>query len=124
MLLLKHDDLTWSRPSWGRAGPVTRTTRPRVVAEPGKPRVIVRDEATASLDLQSETEVEQALDLLLPGRTAIPLAHRLSTAMKRDRIVVIEAGRVVEFCAPTEPISSGGRFAAMYATWTEHATES
>jgi ATP-binding cassette subfamily B protein len=89
-----------------------------------QPRVLVLDEATANLDLQSETEVERALDVLLQGRTAILIAHRLTTAMKSDRIVVIEGGRVVESGAPQELISSGGRFAAMHETWTEHATES
>lgn len=87
-----------------------------------RPRVLVLDEATANLDLQSETEVERALDVLLQGRTAILIAHRLTTAMKSDRIVVIEGGRIVESGAPDELIRSGGRFAAMHEAWTEHAT--
>ena len=60
------------------------------------PRVIVLDEATSNLDLQSETLVEAALDVLLEGRTAIIIAHRLSTAMRADRIAVVDEGRIVE----------------------------
>ncbi|MGI8492297.1 MAG: ABC transporter ATP-binding protein, partial [Acidimicrobiales bacterium] len=60
-----------------------------------QPRVLVLDEATSNLDLQSETRIEHALDVLLAGRTAILIAHRLSTARKADRIVVIDGGRVV-----------------------------
>ena len=67
---------------------------------------------------------ERALDVLLQGRTAILIAHRLTTAMKSDRIVVIEDGRVVESGAPDALINAGGRFAAMHATWGEHATSS
>src|SRR4029450_1988866 len=60
------------------------------------PRVLVLDEATSSLDLKSEGLSDTALDVLLEGRTAIIVAHRLSTAMKADRIVVIHDGRIVE----------------------------
>ena len=54
------------------------------------PRVLVLDEATSNLDLQSETKIENALDVLLENRTAILIAHRLSTAMRADRIVVVD----------------------------------
>jgi ATP-binding cassette, subfamily B, bacterial len=81
------------------------------------PRVLVLDEATSNLDLQSETKVETALDVLLEGRTAILIAHRLSTAMKADRIVVIDNGRVVEIGAHDELVAEHGHYAAMYETW-------
>jgi ATP-binding cassette, subfamily B, bacterial len=86
------------------------------------PRVLVLDEATSNLDLKSETKVEAALDVLLQGRTAILIAHRLSTAMRADRIVVIDGGRVLESGTHNELISLGGRYAEMYETWTGHRT--
>jgi len=81
------------------------------------PRVLVLDEATSNLDLQSETKVEAALDVLLEGRTAVLIAHRLSTAMRADRIVVIDDGRVVESGGHLDLIKTGGTYAKMYATW-------
>ena len=61
-----------------------------------RPRILVLDEATSNLDLKSEAMIEQALDVLLEGRTAILIAHRLATAMRADRIAVIHDGEVVE----------------------------
>ena len=84
------------------------------------PRVIVLDEATSNLDLQSETMVEAALDVLLEGRTAIIIAHRLSTAMRADRIAVVDDGRIVEIGSHEELVAKGGRYAEMYATWISH----
>jgi ATP-binding cassette, subfamily B, bacterial len=81
------------------------------------PRVIVLDEATSNLDLQSETMIESALDALLDGRTAILIAHRLSTAMKADRIVVIDNGEVVEIGAHDQLLAAGGQYSVMYDTW-------
>ncbi len=82
-----------------------------------RPRVLVLDEATSNLDLQSETMIEAALDVLLENRTAILIAHRLSTAMRADRIVVVDEGRVIEVGSHAELIARGGRYAEMYATW-------
>jgi ATP-binding cassette subfamily B protein len=82
-----------------------------------RPRVLVLDEATSNLDLASEAKIEAALDVLLQGRTAILIAHRLSTAMKADRIVVVEGGRIVEQGRPEELVAAGGRYASLYATW-------
>lgn len=82
------------------------------------PRVLVLDEATSNLDLLSETMVEAALDVLLQGRTAVLIAHRLSTAMKADRIVVVDAGRIVETGPHEDLVAAGGRYAEMYATWS------
>ncbi|MEU4659731.1 ABC transporter ATP-binding protein [Streptomyces sp. NPDC023723] len=83
-----------------------------------QPRVLVLDEATSNLDLQSEAKIEAALDVLLEGRTAILIAHRLSTAMKADRIVVVDEGRIVEVGAHDQLVTAGGRYSEMYATWT------
>jgi ATP-binding cassette subfamily B protein len=82
------------------------------------PRVLVLDEATSNLDLLSETKIEAALDVLLEARTAVLIAHRLSTAMKADRIVVVDDGLVVEVGPHAQLLSRGGRYAEMYATWT------
>src|SRR3984885_10527918 len=84
------------------------------------PRVLVLDEATSNLDLLSETKIEAALDVLLAQRTAVLIAHRLTTAMKADRIVVIDDGRVLESGSHEELVAAGGRYADMYATWTGH----
>ncbi len=83
-----------------------------------RPRVLVLDEATSNLDLLSETKVEAALDVLLQGRTAVLIAHRLSTAMKADRIVVVDGGRIVETGSHEELVARGGRYGEMYATWS------
>ena len=83
------------------------------------PRVLILDEATASLDIPSERAVQAALRTVLAGRTALVIAHRLSTVLGADRVLVIHEGSVVEDGSPQQLISSGGRFAAMYASWDE-----
>jgi ATP-binding cassette subfamily B protein len=85
------------------------------------PRVLVLDEATSNLDLQSETKIEAALDVLLEARTAVLIAHRLSTAMKADRIVVVEGGEIVESGTHDALVAAEGRYAEMYATWVRQA---
>jgi ATP-binding cassette, subfamily B, bacterial len=84
------------------------------------PRVLVLDEATSNLDLQSETKIEAALDVLLRARTAVLIAHRLTTAMKADRIVVVDDGRIAELGSHEELLRRGGIYAEMYATWVSH----
>ncbi len=82
-----------------------------------RPRVLILDEATSSLDLRSETIIERALDRLLEGRSAILIAHRLTTAQRADRIVVIDEGGVLEVGTPSELIAKAGAYAAMYEAW-------
>jgi len=86
-----------------------------------RPRVLVLDEATSNLDLQSETQIEAALDVLLEARTAVLIAHRLSTAMKADRIVVVDDGQIVETGSHAELVALGGRYAEMYGAWVTQA---
>jgi len=85
-----------------------------------RPRVLILDEATSNLDLHSETRVESALDVVLEGRTAVIIAHRLATARRADRIAVVDDGRVVELGSHEELVAQGGRYAAMFATWVKH----
>lgn len=83
------------------------------------PRLLILDEATASLDIPSERAVQKALHTLLRGRTALVIAHRLSTVLSADRVLVIQDGAVVEDGSPQQLIAAGGHFAAMYASWDE-----
>jgi ATP-binding cassette subfamily B protein len=85
-----------------------------------QPRVLVLDEATSNLDLRSEATIERALDTVLRGRTAVIIAHRLATAMRCDRIAVVEDGQIVELGSPKDLVAQGGRFADMYAAWVAH----
>ena len=86
-----------------------------------RPRVLVLDEATSSLDLRSEAQIENVLDGLLEGRTAILIAHRLATAMKADRIAVIDKGQIIELGSHDELIGLGGRYSEMFDTWSSHS---
>ncbi|WP_221888119.1 ABC transporter ATP-binding protein [Geodermatophilus aquaeductus] len=81
-----------------------------------RPRVVLLDEATAHLDATSEAAVQEALDEALEGRTAIVIAHRLSTVRAADCILVLEGGRVVERGRHEELLTLGGRYAELYRT--------
>jgi ABC-type multidrug transport system fused ATPase/permease subunit len=82
----------------------------------GRSRVVVLDEATASLDSESEAAVQQALAEALAGRTSLVIAHRLSTVRAADVILVIEDGRVVERGTHRELLGRGGRYTELYET--------
>jgi ATP-binding cassette subfamily B protein len=83
------------------------------------PTVLILDEATASLDIPAERAVQQALLTVLRGRTAVIIAHRLSTVAIADRVLVMENGRIVEDGAPAGLIGGTGAYAALHAAWRE-----
>jgi ATP-binding cassette subfamily B protein len=83
------------------------------------PVVLILDEATASLDIPSERLVQVGLQTLLADRTAVIIAHRLSTVAIADRVLVMEHGRIVEDGTPAELIGGTGRFAQLHAAWRD-----
>ena len=83
------------------------------------PRVLILDEATSSLDLPSERLVQRALRTLLRGRTAFIIAHRLSTVEIADRVLVVDAGRIVEDGPPAELRAGVGRYGSLHRAWEE-----
>ena len=83
------------------------------------PRVLILDEATASLDIPSERLVQHGLKTLLAGRTAIIIAHRLSTVSIADRVLVMEHGRIIEDDTPAKLIAGTGKFAKMHKAWRD-----
>lgn len=83
------------------------------------PAVLILDEATSSLDIPSERLVQEGLQTLLADRTAVIIAHRLSTVAIADRVLVMEDGRIVEDGTPDALISGTGRFAQLHAAWRD-----
>jgi ABC-type multidrug transport system fused ATPase/permease subunit len=83
------------------------------------PRILILDEATANVDVHAEAAIEQGLRRLLAGRTAIVIAHRLSTVRNADRIAVLEGGQIVEIGTHDELIEAGGCYSRLYREWSE-----
>ena len=83
------------------------------------PSVLILDEATSSLDIPSERQVQIGLQTLLKGRTAIIIAHRLSTVAIADRVLVMEHGRIIEDDAPAKLIAGKGKFSKLHKAWRE-----
>ena len=81
------------------------------------PAVLVLDEATSLLDIPSERQVQAALRTVLAGRTAVIIAHRLSTVAIADRVLVLDHGRITEDGPPGELMSGDGEYAALHASW-------
>jgi ABC-type multidrug transport system fused ATPase/permease subunit len=87
------------------------------------PKILLLDEATSALDSRAERRIQQALARLLKGRTSVVIAHRLSTILNADRIVVLEAGCVVDVGRHTELLERGGLYAQLYHEQFDHARE-
>ncbi|MFC3575483.1 ABC transporter ATP-binding protein [Streptomyces yaanensis] len=83
------------------------------------PAVLILDEATSSLDIPGERAVQRAMVTVLRGRTAVVIAHRLSTVEIADRVLVMEGGRIVEDGSPAELIAGTGRFADLHRAWRD-----
>ncbi len=83
------------------------------------PAVLILDEATSSLDVPSERMVQRALGTVLASRTALIIAHRLSTVEIADRVLVLERGRIVEDGTPSDLIGAGGRYAVLHRVWID-----
>jgi ABC-type multidrug transport system fused ATPase/permease subunit len=83
------------------------------------PAVLILDEATSSLDVPSERLVQHALRTLLQARTAVIIAHRLTTVEIADRVIVVDAGRIIEDGAPADLIGGDGRYADLHRQWLE-----
>jgi len=81
------------------------------------PRILILDEATSSVDAESERRIERAMEVLFSGRTSVIVAHRLSTVRYADEILVIDGGRVVEHGTHDKLVAAGGRYAGLYAEW-------
>jgi len=83
------------------------------------PAVLILDEATSSLDIPGERAVQRAMSTVLKGRTAVVIAHRLSTVEIADRVLVMEHGRIVEDGSPAELVAATGRFADLHQAWRD-----
>jgi len=83
------------------------------------PAVLILDEATSSLDIPSERMVQRGLKTLLAGRTAVIIAHRLSTVAIADRVLVMEHGEIIEDDSPTVLAAGDGKFARLYKAWRD-----
>ncbi|MEU0442575.1 MULTISPECIES: ABC transporter ATP-binding protein [unclassified Streptomyces] len=83
------------------------------------PAVLILDEATSSLDIPGERAVQRAMETVLHGRTAVVIAHRLSTVEIADRVLVMERGRIVEDGRPADLIAGSGRFSDLHRAWRD-----
>ncbi|GAA2100202.1 ABC transporter ATP-binding protein [Streptomyces albiaxialis] len=86
------------------------------------PSVLILDEATSSLDIPGERAVQRAMETVLRGRTAVVIAHRLSTVAVADRVLVMDGGRIVEDGPPDRLIAGTGRFAELHSAWRDSLT--
>src|SRR5690606_14670789 len=90
----------------------------RVLAQ--DPRIFILDEATASVDPFTESQIQQALALIMHGRSSIIIAHRLSTVRAADRIIVLQNGQIIEQGSHEALMEQHGHYAELYDTYFRH----
>ncbi|MHB1131797.1 MAG: ABC transporter ATP-binding protein [Chloroflexota bacterium] len=115
-----YDTLVGERGYRLSGGEKQRLSIARVVLK--NPRLLVLDEATSHLDSQSEALIQSALEKVMRGRTSLVIAHRLSTVLAADVILVLERGRLVERGTHAELLAQGGLYASLFETQFRHAT--
>ena len=103
---------------WRRAGSRGWTIARAILADP---RILILDEATSSLDSESEALIQEGLRYLMEGRTTFVIAHRLSTVRRADQILVVEAGRIIERGTHESLYAGRGRYYDLYTK--QHAVE-
>jgi len=81
--------------------------------------VLLLDEATSSMDIPGERAVQAALETVLQDRTAVIIAHRLSTVLVAERVLVVHDGRIVEDGSPVQLIAAGGAFVQLHVQWQQ-----
>jgi ATP-binding cassette subfamily B protein len=117
-LPLQYDTIVGERGYRLSGGEKQRVALGRVILK--NPRILVLDEATSSLDSQSEALIQEALSRVMVGRTNIVIAHRLSTILSADLILVLDSGRIVERGTHSELLAKGGLYAQLYETQFRH----
>ena len=87
------------------------------------PKILILDEATSSVDTRTEVQIQKAMEKLMENRTSFVIAHRLSTIRDADKILVMEAGRIVEAGRHEELLAKGGHYASLYRSQFENSQE-
>jgi putative ABC transport system ATP-binding protein len=93
-------------------------------AQLGDPGLLILDEATSSIDPETEQVLNAALERLSAGRTVVSIAHRLSTAERADLVVVVDAGEIVELGNHADLVNAGGTYSRLYESWLGNTRES